>query len=344
MKPGACCWPLECDLPEWLIETGIGEDRAILVDGHTILAARVCWRERWRAGAVSLARLDHRYPGSNRGAVRLPDGTIATIDALPTDVTHGATLTVRITRAALAEQGRFKLAQCRPAGDGPPCPAPSLAQALAQTDIPTRNLGMFDHSFDEAGWAELIEQAHTGVIDFPGGRLTVSPTPAMTLIDIDGPPPLLLLALAAVPLIGAALARLDIAGSVGIDFPGLESRTERQAVDQALNTTLAATGWRGERTGMNGFGFVQLISRLARPSLIARMAFHPARAAAYALLRQAERIAEPGALLLVAHPSVLAAIDPPLEAELARRSGRVIRREPRNALALHAGFAQAVAS
>lgn len=331
-------------MPEWLIETGIGEDRAILVDDQTILAARVCWREPWRAGAISLARLDHRYPGSKRGAVRLPDGTIATIDALPTGVTHGATLMVRITRAALAEQGRFKLVQCRPAGDAPPCPAPSFAQALAQTGIPMRTLGMLDHSFDKAGWAELIEQAQTGVIDFPGGRLTISPTPAMTLIDIDGPPPLFSLALGAIPLIGAALARLDIAGSVGIDFPGLASRTERQAVDQALDAALAATGWIGERTGMNGFGFVQLVSRLTRPSMNARMAFHPARAAAYALLRQAEYVAEPGALVLVAHPSVLAAINPPLEAELARRSGRVIRREPRNALALHAGFAQAIAS
>jgi hypothetical protein len=339
-------------LPEWLIETGIGEDRAILVEDDTILAARVCWREPWRAGAVAPARLDHRYSGSKRGAVHLPDGTIATIDALPAEVTHGATLMVRITRAALAEQGRFKLAQCRPAGDAAPCPAPSLAETLAETGIPVRTLGMLDRSFDTAGWDELVEQAQTGVIDFgaphasaphSSGRLTISPTPAMTLIDIDGPPPLLALAHGAIPVIATALARLDIAGSVGIDFPGLESRPERQAVDQALDTALTATGWRGERTGMNGFGFVQLISRLARPSLIARLAFHPARAAAYALLRQAERVAEPGALVLIANPSVLAAIDPTLEAELARRSGRLVQREPRNALALHAGFAQALA-
>ena len=329
--------------PEWLIEAGIGEDRAICVDDHTILAARVCWREPWRAGAVAPARLDHRHPGSRRGAVRLPDGTIAAIDALPPGLTHGATLMVRITRAALAEQGRFKLVQCRPAGDAAPCPAPSLAAVLADSGIPVRVLGALDRSFDTAGWDDLIEQAQTGIVDFPGGRLTISPTPAMTLIDIDGPPPLLPLAHAAVPALAASLARFDIAGSVGIDFPGLESRTERHAVDAALDLALAASGWRGERTGMNGFGFVQLISRLVRPSLIARMAFHPARAAAFALLRRAERVAEPGALLLVAHPDVLAAISLALEDELARRSGRSIRREARVGLALHGGFAQAVA-
>jgi hypothetical protein len=330
-------------LPEWLVEVGIGEDRAILCDGDTILAARVCWREPWRAGAVVAARLDHRHPGTRRGAVVLPDGTLALIDALPPQATHGATLMVRITRAALAERGRFKLAQCRPAGDAMPAPAPSLADTLADADVPVRVLGALDRVFDRAGWPDLIEQANTGVIDFAGGRLTISPTPAMTLIDIDGPPPPLALAMAAVPALAGALARLDIGGSVGIDFPGLEARTDRQSVDQALDIALAARGWRGERTGMNGFGFVQLISRLARPSLIARVAFHPVRAAAHALLRQAERVDQPGALLLVAHPAVLAAIDTTLEAELGRRTGRMIRREPRDRLALHAGFAQAIA-
>ena len=330
-------------MAEWIVEAGIGEDRAALIEDEAILAARLCWHEPWRAGAVTPARLDHRHRGTRRGAVQLPDGTIAQIDALPTDLTEGATLTVRITRAALAERGRFKLAQCRPAPDAAPAPAPTLAQALAHTGLPVRLAGATDRGLDRAGWHDLIEQAVTGVIDFPGGRLTISPTPAMTLIDIDGPPPLAPLAMAAVPALAGALARLDIGGSVGVDFPGLESRADRQAVDRALDNALAQTGWRGERTGMNGFGLVQVISRLERPSLIARMAFHPARAAAHALLRQAERIDDPGALLLVAHPAVLAQIDAPLEADLARRSGRLIRRDPRPALALHAGFAQAIA-
>ena len=39
----------------------------------------------------------------------------------------------------------------------------------------------------------------------------------------------------------------------------------------------------------------------------------------------------------------LAAIDAPMEAELARRTGRTIRRAPGERLALHAGFAQAIA-
>jgi hypothetical protein len=331
-------------MPEWVVEQGIGEDRAALIEGDTILAARLCWREPVRAGAVMPARLDHRHGGTRRGGVQLPDGTIALIDALPPEMTSGARLMVRITRAALAESGRFKLAQCRPAGDAPPAPAPALAETLRETGHGVRVAGLLDRSLDQAGWPDLIEQAASGTVDFAGGRLTISPTPAMTLIDIDGPPPLAPLARAAAMAVAQTLRRLDIGGSVGIDFPGQETRADRQAVDGVLDTALSAHGWRGERTGMNGFGFVQLISRLERPSLVARLAFHPARAAAHALLRAAERVGEPGALLLTAHPAVLGAIDTAMEADLARRSGREIRRAPRERLALYAGFAQAVTS
>ncbi len=346
MTRAACCAPPGCRLTDsarqWLVEAGIGEDRAILVEGDTIRAARLCWHEPWRAGAVSPARLDQRWPGSRRGTVILPDDTRVLIDALPPGLPQGSALMVRITRPALAEQGRFKLAQCRPAGEAPPAPAPALAETLAADGYPVRILSSLDRSFDQAGWADLTEQAASGVVDFSVGRLTISPTPAMTLIDIDGAPPALPLALAAVPAIAGAIARLDLGGSVAIDFPGLDNRAERGRVDQALDSALTDHGWRGERTGMNGFGLVQLVSRLTRPALTARMAFHPARAAAAALLRQAERIAAPGALLLVAHPAVLAAITPAHEAELVRRSGRPVRREPRSTLALAAAFAQAI--
>lgn len=330
-------------MPEWLIETGIAETRAILVDGDDILAARVVWEdEAWRAGTVTPARLLHRHPGTRRGAVRLPDDTVALIDGLDGPVAEGATLIVQITRAAMAERGRTKAPQARPAPKRQPGPPPSLLDELRQGVHPVRALRITDRDFDHAGWDDLIEQALTGEVAFPGGALLVCPTPAMTLIDIDGTLPPADLAMAAVPAIAAAFARLDIAGSVAIDFPTLERRQDRQGVDAALGEALTQSGWRGERTGMNGFGLVQLISRLERPSLVSRCALHPAAAAVRRLLRQAERVQEPGVLLLTAAPAVLRALRPEWEAELARRTGRTIARAERPGLALHAGFAQAV--
>jgi hypothetical protein len=328
-------------LPELLIEAGIGETRAILVEGEDILAARVAWdNESWRAGTVTQARLLHRHPGTRRGAVRLPDDSIALIDGLDGPLAEGATLIVQVTRAALAERGRTKLPQVRPAPKREPTAAPTLADELRNGPHPVRTLRITDRAFDAAGWDELVEQALTGEVAFPGGALLICPTPAMTLIDIDGALPAADLALAAVPAIAAALPRLDIGGSIGIDFPSLERRQDRQAVDATLGEALA--GWRGERTAMNGFGFVQLVARLERPSLVARYAMQPAAAAARRLLRQAERVEEPGALLLTAAPAVQRALSAEWEAELARRTGRTIRRAEAAGLALHAGFAQAV--
>ena len=241
--------------------------------------------------------------------------------------------------------GRPKLPQARAAGAGDaPSAAPTLLEELVAGPLPVRSLAAYERGFEDAGWDDLVEEALTGEIGFSGGSLVISPAPAMTLIDVDGPPPIPALALAAVPAIIGALLRLDIGGSVGIDFPSLPEKAQRQAVDAALAEAARAAGWQGERTGMNGFGFVQLVSRLERPSLVARFARHPAAAAARRLLRCAERVGEPGTLLLSAHPAVRRAMRSDWEAELARRTGRLLRWQEVTELALHAVFAQAVAA
>ena len=330
-------------MPEWLYEAGIGEERAILIEHGAIRAARVVWDEPWRAGAVAEAKLLSRMPGTRRGIMRLPGGTEALIDALDPSLTLGMSIPVRVTRAAIAERGRTKLAHLRPAAaDDALCAAPSLLEELRDTGAVVRNVPITDRSFDEAGWLDLISDAMTGEIAFPGGGLIISPTSAMTLIDIDGAPPLPTLALAAVAAIAAALGQFDIGGSIGIDFPSLSEKHDRHAVDAALAEALK--GWRGERTAMNGFGFVQLVARLERPSLIARMAQHGAEAAARILLRQAERVSEPGTLLMSTHPAVRRAMRPEWETELARRTGRLVRWHEDGGLALGGGFAQAVAA
>ena len=330
---------------QWLVEAGIGETRAILVEHGEIRAARVQWDEGLLPGLIAEAQILALVTGGNRGhslrgVGRFADGSEALVDQLPPGTSDGARLILRVTRAAIVERGRGKRAQARPAPGEAPRPAPPLIETLGPE--PARTVSAIGTLFDAAGWPDLVEEALSGTIGFPGGSLIVSPTPAMTLIDVDGALAPHALALAAIPAIVATLARFDLAGSIGIDFPTLALKADRQAVDTALAHTLTAGGFRGERTAMNGFGFVQLVSRLERPSLVALYAARPVAAAARVLLRRAERVAEPGALLLTAHPAVRRAVRADWLDELARRTARDLRWTEDAALAPAAAFAQAV--
>ena len=322
-------------MAEWYVEEGIGEHRAIRLEGDRIVAARVDWPGELAVGLVEDAVLVSRAAGSARGTARFAGGEEALVDKLPPSASEGARIRIEVTRPALGERGRRKLARARPT-DAAPRPAPALAEALRAEGHEVRIV----REFPAGDGAELAAEAFAGEVAFPGGSLQFSPTPAMLLIDVDGTLAPRALALAAVAPLVEALRRFDVGGSIGIDFPTLAAKEDRRAVDEALAAGLA--DWPHERTAMNGFGFVQLVARLERPSLLHRTAFQRAGMAARALLRRAERLQGAGAVLLSAHPALEAQLKPEWLAELARRTGREVRWEARPALALEAPQAQLV--
>ena len=322
-------------MAEWLVEHGIGEQRAIrLEDGH-VTAARLHWPGRLTAGQVEDAVLVHRPAGNARGRARFANGEEALIDKLPGDAQEGAALRLEVTRSRIGERGRTKLAQARPTAQ-PPRPAPALEESLTLAGESARVV----RSFPDERWEEVWSDAWSGTIAFAGGAMHFSPTPAMLLVDIDGDLPRLPLCLAAIEPLARAIGRFDLAGSIGIDFPTLPDKADRRKVDEAL--ALALADWPHQGTAMNGFGFVQLVARLERPSLLNAIAVNRVGAAARMLLRRAERVSDPGTLLLTCHPAIKARLRPEWLDELSRRTGREVRIETDPALALDAGFAQAV--
>jgi hypothetical protein len=158
--------------------------------------------------------------------------------------------------------------------------------------------------------------------------------------DIVGTGYPLELALAAVDPLAKALRMFDIGGVVGVDFPTLQGKVGRKAVDAALAEALA--DWPHERTAMNGFGFVQIISRLERPSLIHRTSHSRTGLLAHQLLRKAERVEDAGAVQLTCHPALRAKLKAEWLDELVKRTGREVRIEIDPGRALEGGFAQAV--
>ncbi|MGB3378971.1 MAG: ribonuclease, partial [Allopontixanthobacter sediminis] len=231
---------------KWYLEEGIGEHRAIAVTGGKMVSTRIHWPGELLAGEVAEAVLQSRASGSSRGTAQLPGGEQVLVDRLPKSASEGASLRIEITRPAMAERGRLKCAL------GRPTELPTVSLSLAKSLASEGSEPEIVRRFPVPGWADVIAEAIAGEVSFSGGSVIFSPTPAMVTIDIDGTLPPHELALAAVGPLADTLHRFDLGGSIGIDFPTLQTKPHRREVDEALDAALA--DWPHERTSMNGFG------------------------------------------------------------------------------------------
>lgn len=315
--------------PEWVIERGIGETRAALVKDGEIVEARIELDGIVRAGSVIRARLANTgIEGRNAIAVG-EGGAEYLIPPGAPGITQGAILTIEITRETIPGAEPWKLPLAR-VTEKPPAAAPPLGGREIAFPSPHDLLG-------EAGWYDLIDQARTRVATFAAGKLRISPTPAMTLIDVDGylaPDELAVLGAGEAAL---AIRRLDIGGSIGIDLPTTGSKSVRMAAAQAIDAALPQPF---ERTAVNGFGFIQIVRPRSRASLV-ELAQDRAQFEARVLLRRAA-LDGPGAKRLVAHPSVIAALEDQRDwlNTLARQVGGAVGLRAEANLPMSAGYAE----
>ena len=323
----------------WRIERGIGETRAARIADGAITDIRI---ERdsdgVRAGTIDTARVIERGPAARRARVALDTaGEVAMLEPVPAGCGDGTRLMVEVVRSAVAEAGRVKPAKVRPAQpDARVAPAARLSDDPAARPVP----GFGPDPLEDAGWSDWIEIARTGAMAFPGGQILIAPTPAMTLIDIDGEGDPVALATAGVIAAARAIRALDIGGSIGIDCPALPDKAARQAVATAFDAALdAPASGVAERTAINGFGLLHLVRRRSAPSLIERVRFAPVESAALDLLRRGQRAQGTGGMTLTAAPAVaewLSARTPLLDA-LADAIGRRVAVAPDATLGLWSG-------
>lgn len=278
-------------MPEWLIERGIGETRAVLVDDERIIEARIL-----RDGVVpSGSVLEAQLKSVGRNAVVLSDGEEYLLPKGAPGITQGAKLNIEITRETLGGSEPWKRPLARATQETPRPPAVLEGREL-QFPAPADEL-------EAAGWSDLMDEARSGLISFPGGELRVSLTPAMTLIDVDGQLPPAELMVAGAKAAARTIRHHGIGGSIGIDLPTVEGKVARQAAAAEVDAILPQPF---ERTAVNGFGFLQIVRPRSHASLF-ELAADRAEFEARALLRRAGRSV--GSIRLVAHPVVIAVLE-----------------------------------
>lgn len=319
-------------MTHWLYEDGIGEERAALIEHGRIIEARIQRSDlALGCGAVVDVRVLAKSAGGHRARVALPDGSEAMLQPVPKGLNEGKMVRAEVLREALAEAptglgaARQKPARLRAvSADTPLGPTPTLIERISTDGHEiVRASAHGPDLLADAGWHDVLAEAETGQISLAGGSLILSPTPAMTVIDVDGDIAPRALGLAAATQVARAIRRHGIGGGVVVDFPTLADKADRNAVANYFDAAMTIPC---ERTAINGFGLMQIVLKRTRLSLIELHAVDPVRWRLLASLRSAERDGGNGALTLTLAPDEFALLSraPLLVDSLQRRSGRPV--------------------
>ncbi len=293
------------------------------IAGGEIVAARILLDNVIPAGAILEARLTR----VGLPAIALANGREYVLRDGAPGVTEGQAITIEITRETIPGAEPWKRPLARLSGE----PQREAELEAGEIAFPSPR-----DQLEEAGWSELIEEARSGIVAFAGGALRISPTPAMTLIDVDGTLPHIDLAMAGAKAAARAILRHGIGGSIGVDLPTVQGKDQRTAIGAAVDALLPNPF---ERTAVNGFGFLQIV-RPRRHASLFELALDRAAFEARTLLRLAAR--EAGAIRLAVHPAVhvVLAAHPEWLGALSRQIGGAVglRSDPR--LTISGGHAE----
>jgi hypothetical protein len=293
-----------------------------VADGE-IVAARILLDDVIPSGTVLTARLVR----SGRPAIATAGGREYVVRDGAPGITEGQAVAIEVMRESIPGSEPWKRPLARVSSEAPR----EVRVEAANISFPAPQ-----DQLEDAGWSGLLEEARSGIVAFAGGALRVSPTPAMTLIDVDGTLPPFELAMAGAKAAASAILRHGVGGSIGIDLPTVQGKEQRLRLGTAVDSILPNPF---ERTAVNGFGFLQIVRPRAHASLF-ELALDRAAFEARALLRHAAR--ETGAVRLAVHPAIHAVLNahPDWLELLARQTGGAVglRSDPK--LTMSGGHAE----
>ena len=318
-------------MPDWLTERGIGETRLVRFEDGEIVEARILLDSVVRAGSVIEGRLMSSGSGSRNAVATALGGCEFLLPRGALGTAEGASIRMEVTREVIPGSEPWKRPLAR-VTDASVSDAAEQAAENVPFPSPTDRLGA-------AGWNDLIDEARSGIVRFPGGELSIEATRAMTLIDADGLGAPEDLAVAGALAAARAILRLDLQGSIGIDLPTASGKEARKRAVETIDATLPQPF---ERTAVNGFGFVQIVRPRRRASLV-ELAADRASFEARALLRRAA-FEEAGGATLAANPRVVAVLEdhPDWIEALSRQRGGPVGLRADASLAMSAGHVERV--